>query len=782
MKIKQKSFQEIKNYITDDVVESRIIARVFFVNNISSYYSLIDYLSEKADITIRLSDDAFCKGDDTVLDITAIASFLEENKDKDILIPHLGEYLRTGEMTERNVAGLYTILNRHVHSTKRVWIPMFLSTGLFQSIVGSLDEERFENSIFELTDSPVEFSTTVFSKAFAKQPGMVDAVGLKAWFRLWDDAKVKTGMSFATRQIKQISPTNGDYSLSLVTDPFDYVCRSINDSNAKLMRELGTEQQWASIIPYVKNGITISQVIEKALNMLAFDPAQVLGNWQSASSTTKWCFLLWYRLGLNQKSDYVSYAVSKAQKDSDVIMCLESAIIDCVSNTNFDEWLDQRQQILRGMGISKFHEQFWSKFDQIVDTRAKLKILTGATHEERTKIIEIVSSALSAGQSISSFSTILKTKYPDLLLYLAEPSREWMPDELAAYIAKYKFCKISDKFDLSISAAAAEINPFDFDTRGSILYGIKNTSNAYFIWIDGLGVEWIDMLLTKVKAQKPEIPTPSVKIGTAILPTITKINMEKADPDTISEKKFDELDSLSHIKDKSDCNYCSIVAKQYELMDKIAAKICSAFDANPDKDIVITADHGMSRMAAKGFHLTQGVNAPSSSSVCNMGRYCEFADGVQLPTITNTVKGDNVVAFKTQNHFTVSGNAPGELHGGAAPEELLVPIIVYKRTPKKQKQVKTGTYSIPSHEIYLDADRMANVAINSKGDVDSISVMYGGSSFQGFSQDKEHWSVAIPGLIVDHDYSIKVYINNTYSNSEETIHIKRKGLVVDDDL
>ena len=53
MKIKQKSFQEIKNYITDDVVESRIIARVFFVNNISSYYSLIDYLSEKADITIN---------------------------------------------------------------------------------------------------------------------------------------------------------------------------------------------------------------------------------------------------------------------------------------------------------------------------------------------------------------------------------------------------------------------------------------------------------------------------------------------------------------------------------------------------------------------------------------------------------------------------------------------------------------------------------------------------------------------------------------------------------
>ena len=61
------------------------------------------------------------------------------------------------------------------------------------------------------------------------------------------------------------------------------------------------------------------------------------------------------------------------------------------------------------------------------------------------------------------------------------------------------------------------------------------------------------MLLTKVKVQKPEIPTPSVKIGTAILPTITKINMEKADPDTISEKKFDELDSLRALEDNCSC-------------------------------------------------------------------------------------------------------------------------------------------------------------------------------------------------------------------------------------
>ena len=90
-----------------------------------------------ADITIRLSD--YCKGADTVPDLEALISYLNENKDKDILLPHLGEYLRIGEITERNSACIHSILNRHVHSKKRVWIPIFLAEDQFQSIVGPFE-------------------------------------------------------------------------------------------------------------------------------------------------------------------------------------------------------------------------------------------------------------------------------------------------------------------------------------------------------------------------------------------------------------------------------------------------------------------------------------------------------------------------------------------------------------------------------------------------------------------------------------------------------------------
>ena len=134
------------------------------------------------------------------------------------------------------------------------------------------------------------------------------------------------------------------------------------------------------------------------------------------------------------------------------------------------------------------------------------------------------------------------------------------------------------------------------------MYALKNELKApYFLWFDGLGIEWIDMLMAKIQAIDPSvslIDDGNGYIGTAVLPTITKINMAKADPDTISEMKIDDLDTLSHIKDKNDCNYFSIIAKQFELIGKIAQRIVDSIAGHPDMDVIVTADHGMSRMAA----------------------------------------------------------------------------------------------------------------------------------------------------------------------------------------
>lgn len=784
MVFKQKSLQDVWEYITNDRDETRFVARVFFVNSLGTYYSFVNQLAEKAEITVRISDDKFCKGSDTVPDLKALIAFLDENQDKDVLVPNLAEYLRIGEATEKNSACLYSILNRHVHSKKRVWIPIFLAKGLFQSIVGHLDEERFSQFLIEIEEAPVDFLATAYSKAFAKQKRIVNAVGIREWLMLWDDQKIKTGMSFATRQIRQMTPSKGDYSLKIISDPYEFITDALVETDAKLSKQLGTDEQWAAIIPFVTQNSSLEDIIPSVLNMQQFKPESIIGNWNNHSETEKWAFNLWYRLGLNKSSDYISFAVAKTPIYGDMIRSLECAILDCIDNPLFDEWVVQRDGVLKKAGYHSPSQVFLTRFDEISDTRVKLKILTGRTHEERTKIIEIISQALRDGKSLNDFKALLQEKYPDLLLYFKPSS--YLTGETKEYISQYKFNKIADIFSLQLSSLSGQMDCLQFKSRGALLYALKNELKApYFLWFDGLGIEWIDMLMAKIQAIDPSvslIDDGNGYIGTAVLPTITKINMAKADPDTISEKKIDDLDTLSHIKDKNDCNYFSIIAKQFELIGKIAQRIVDSIAGHPDMDVIVTADHGMSRMAAKGFHSTQGVNPPAKSEVYNHGRYCELPTDSSTAQISNTKKDGRIIAFCTHNHFTFSGYAPGEVHGGASPEELLVPVLHFAKKNQHSEVPKVVQYRIASSEVFLGSDGVASVLIQTDEPANSLTVEYNGKMISGTSSDRKQWSVRISGLIAGKSYAIHVYPNNLFSQKTETIFVKTRGFVIDDDL
>lgn len=783
MLIRQISLSELLVIIGLDKAECRFVSRVIFVNNLDTYFELIDALSNKSDAVIRLSDKMYCKGDDTVPDLKVLIDNLDNCKNSNVLIPHLGEYLRVGEATERSAGCVYSIINRAVHSTKRVWLPIFAAKGLFQSIVGQLDEERFGDAVFEIDEPAKDFSATAYSNNFLNQPGLVDAQGLREWFELWDDGTIKTGMSFATRQIKQLTQSDGDYALSIITDPFTYISRSIISGSTKLKKEFGTEQQWGSLVPYIKStNEPFSQIITSGLNLMEFDPYQVLGVWGNLNQEKRWLFYLWYALKLNPKDDYISYAVSKASDCEDIVFSIECSIFDCTENNRFDEWLIQRKEALVALGVDGLSSEFWKRMSTLRDSRKKFKLLTGETHDERTKIIELVSHLLLKGTLLDNYKVILHEKYQDLAFYLSEP--KFISGVLSDYIYKYKLKKIENCFDPTLSNMADPINLFDYKTRGQLLFSLKTKYDAYYLWIDGMGIEWIDMLIDKVSRLNPELAAPDVEIGTAVVPTITSANMDKADRETVSEKKYNALDELSHIKDKGDCNYYSIIAKQFEMMDTIAGMICKAAKNNPNKDIIVTSDHGMSRMAALGFHNTEGIAAPSKANVYNLGRYCEMPpDSNHLSTITNTIKEDNYIAFKTHNHFTSSGNAPGEIHGGATPEEILVPIIHYKKLGKgKEIKYDGNTYTLDSPEVYLDGTGMANLIIKTKNSAESVVVEINGDNVSAIKSEGNIWNVSIGGLNLDQSYSLRVIINNIYNNETETICVKRKGLVIDDDF
>ena len=227
-------------------------------------------------------------------------------------------------------------------------------------------------------------------------------------------------------------------------------------------------------------------------------------------------------------------------------------------------------------------------------------------------------------------------------------------------------------------------------------------------------------------------------------------------------------------------NYDEALATISSLMQD--ARFKQYIKAHPNMEVIVTADHGMSRMAAKGFHLTQGVTPPPKSDVFNHGRYCELPSETTPITVSNTKKDGKIIAFCTHNHFTVSGYAPGEVHGGGSPEELLVPVLHFARVNKHSTVSRFIDYKLASSEVFLGSDGNAVLTVKTDEPASSLVVDFKGKIISGTSLDQKTWVIKIPGLLAGNSYIIHIYPNSLLTQREETIIVKRKGLIVDDDL
>ena len=782
MVINQTNMVDLLETVRKDNDLRRFTARVFFVNRFDSYCQLVGSLTDMADMTVDLSD--YCSGDEAYPNISQLMAVLDENKEKTILIKSMGEYLRICLDFEKKKSNLNSLIKRQVHSKARIWMPIFAAENLFQSVVTDLPEERFDDALFELAEEPSGFECYVYSKAFAKAPGMSDVVGIKNWIRLWDDLSVKSGMSFSTKKIATIYESKGDYNLHIVTNPFTLINQSLNEPNQFLTESMGTEDQWAYLAGHVKqaNG-SLTRMLCAALNVVSFDPLQQITGWNSIDSKKQWLVWLWYHLGLHKSNDYITLAVLKSSDYTDIQHQIECAILDIDPQTShFDRMVALRSKVIERIPITELSQEYWKAFDALTESRTQLKLMTNRTHAERTKIISIVSEELKTSHSIESIKSILFEKFPMLYSYLQAPN--YIDGQLADFINSYKLHKVQDVFDDVIEEKAAMIDINAYDTRAKLLNDISCKGKAWFYWVDGMGIEWIDLLLKEINALLPSLDLKYVKIGSAVVPSVTSVNMEAADPKTVSYK-YDYLDSTGHVKDKSDINYFSIIDKQFEQIQKIAADIVDKFSSSSLDTLVITADHGMSRMAAKAFHSgkTAKVIPSGSPEVCSLGRYCVFDKGSHTPSATSTqIRENNVIAFKTYDHFSCSGYAPGEIHGGASPEEILVPVIVFTRKQQEGKSSPASpiAYTISSNKPLMTDISETAIEIKTEEQVNDLSVMIGNKTFKGIMQENGVWRIAIPGVKPNLPYNIRVMVNGVFSGEPIQIIPQPKGIVIEE--
>jgi len=289
----------------------------------------------------------------------------------------------------------------------------------------------------------------------------------------------------------------------------------------------------------------------------------------------------------------------------------------------------------------------------------------------------------------------LRDLYPDLYYYLNQTIASAEEPWVLEYIDAYKEAKVRNEYTEEIKNFISDKNENELAHHkwSNKFYNTRSKLNArtdisHYFWIDGLGLDWLSFIERIVKEYEPEgYYVNEASVAVATLPSRTDIN--KVDIEKLSEglafDKIGDLDEIAHTKRP----YPAYIIEDLQMMRREIEKLLKS---HPGEKIAIVSDHGMTYMS----QLCEGCNLKGFKSD-HWGRVVTYT-GKGAP-----VKDDKYIVLKDNKtvcalkHESLGAKIPVGMgaHGGATPEEELVPIIIIS----PEKTAATWSASQKSFEI-----------------------------------------------------------------------------------
>lgn len=277
----------------------------------------------------------------------------------------------------------------------------------------------------------------------------------------------------------------------------------------------------------------------------------------------------------------------------------------------------------------------------------------------------------------------LKEFYPDLAGYLTayesvatKVTASWAAD----YLERFRRAKIVDNYTEELKEIVEERNAsaesfynwyYSFQNSHDLLNEIQN-SQVYPIdkiyWVDGLGAEFIPFIHYLLENSQSNYEAILSQIARTTIPSNTHLNSFDVGNHLIF--KLNALDELAHEGHYQ--KYTTLVAE----LETVKAVIHKILDDNKvgKHTIAIVSDHGLSSMSRKCDSLK------IDSKTKHEGRYVPLADDCTMVSDIDFVVHENERDHKKYKvalrHQSLGVKPTHEVHGGATPEEVLVPFIV----------------------------------------------------------------------------------------------------------
>ncbi len=268
--------------------------------------------------------------------------------------------------------------------------------------------------------------------------------------------------------------------------------------------------------------------------------------------------------------------------------------------------------------------------------------------------------------------------YPTLKDYIGQEF-DYGDEVLSEYFLEYRVNKITNNVPEEFLEKVNKIRAksIQVPTRREALQSYSDDLETAILVVDGLGAEYLPLLIRLLKGRGLNIErADTVK---AELPTSTEFNPIQWNNKLRDIKGVDNTahdGAEKHVNTSLEENiYATFQIIEKDVVNSVANNI-SKF-----KRIIITADHGLTRLAVRAYEL--GL----SSTLDYEGDSWRFRDSTKddreipdnVDAVFNEQMNRHYWTIRNYNRFKKSSWNKYETHGGSSVEEMMVPFIVVVR-------------------------------------------------------------------------------------------------------
>lgn len=735
-----------------DNLPSRFPCRAIMVKTIERYCRLLSELKKISDIRVIKGKEIF-SSPDVMPKYANLAA--DEYRDKWVILTGVSEYLRLfpkKEVAEKSFAGLWH-WQATASSLGRIIIPLWgCEAQWFDSANTLNNDERQKDYFFDCVDDEqleqgmdLLVLSDMFRPYIAEFEVDADKVcgNLQEWFEYWENPSAeRRRFVLLTKLAKRITSVSGKINIQVMNDTLSFIQERMIGGQC-LTKENCSDDMQSELFSYALNGGSLDDSILKILNMASFDGVDVMGKWNALSLGKKKFVKIWFQI--HPDNSYLSHCFAGADSIADIPKIIARGIF--AKRLDKPGWVGEFRKLASVMKIAPDSEYF-AAVDAIPDFAERLVYVTSNTREERIYLLKMTGQWLREDAEQVRKSAKLKEVFPKLSAYLSQ-DLEALQGDIGDYMSRYKAHKLANTLpgDEELYFSGADASSFDY--RYAVLSEYED-DDTLILWVDALGIEWLPLLYWVIAGNCTGV-IKKVAVVQATLPTETCFNEQwKSMP--VKSDKLNRLDKLAHNGVIDERDYYACIEEQMDFVEGIGRRV--ALLLAKYRRVVITGDHGTSRLAARFFHCRDGVDVSPDAVVCSHGRYCKLPQNatLSLPNveIVKDSLGDRYAVFSNYDHFKQSGFAAGgdddnavygEVHGGATPEEMLVPVIVIEGGKKTQIKASWEKQTVKI------AMKKARLTLSFNKQIESLAVKMAGFQADVSKIDVgKNWDIVLRGV------------------------------------